>query len=98
MARNQLLSIIASTLLVTTITVARAEDAVKPTDAQITERVKSKLFEKDREIAARIQISTQEGVVTLSGSALTPQYEINAIRDASKVDGVVKVHNRLTLD
>ncbi len=98
MTRNQLLSIIGSTFLVTTITVARAEDAVKPTDAQITERVKSKLFEKDREIAARIQVSTQDGVVTLSGGALTLQYEINAVRDASKVDGVVKVQNRLTLE
>jgi osmotically-inducible protein OsmY len=98
MTRNQLLSIIASAFLVSTMTVARAEDATKPTDAQITERVKTKLFEKDRDIAPRIQISTQDGVVTLSGNALTPQYAVNVIHDASRVDGVVKVRNHLTLD
>jgi osmotically-inducible protein OsmY len=98
MTRNQLLSIIASAFLVSTMTVARAGDATKPTDAQITEGVKSRLFEKDRDIAQRIQISTQDGVVTLSGNALTPQYAINVIRDASRVDGVVKVQNHLTLD
>jgi len=99
MTRNQLLSIIASAFLVSTMTVARAEDATKPSsDAQITERVKSTLFEKDRDIAARIQISTQDGVVTLSGNALTPQYALNVLHDASKVDGVVKVQNHLTLD
>ena len=98
MTRNQLLSIIASAFLVSTLTVARAADATKPTDEQITERVKSTLFEKDRDIAPRIQISTQDGVVTLSGNALTPQYAINVIHDAGRVDGVVKVQNHLTLD
>jgi osmotically-inducible protein OsmY len=98
MTRNQLLSIIASAFLVGTMTVARAEDATNPADAQITERVKSTLFDKDREIAPRIQISTQDGVVTLSGNALTPQYAIDVIHDASKVDGVVKVENHLTFD
>ena len=98
MTRNQVLSIIAGALLISTMTVARAEDATKSTDAQITERVKSTLFEKDRDIAPRIQISTQDGVVTLSGNALTPQYAVNVIHDASRVDGVVKVQNHLTLD
>jgi osmotically-inducible protein OsmY len=64
----------------------------------ISERVKSTLFEKDRDIARRIQISTQDGVVTLSGNALTPQYAVNVLHDASRVDGVVKVQNHLTLD
>jgi osmotically-inducible protein OsmY len=98
MTRNQLLSLIASTFLVSAMTIARAEDATKPTDSQITERVKSTLLEKDREIARRIQISTQDGVVTVSGNALSPQYAIDVIRDASKVDGVVKVQNHLTFD
>jgi|HubBroStandDraft_5_1064220.scaffolds.fasta_scaffold309241_2 osmotically-inducible protein OsmY len=98
MTRNQLLSIIASAFLVGTMTVANAADATKPTDSQITERVKSTLFDKDRDIAPRIQVSTQDGVVTLSGNALTPQYAVSVIHDASRVDGVVKVQNHLTLD
>jgi osmotically-inducible protein OsmY len=98
MSRKPLLSIIASAILLTTMTVASAENATKPTDEQITENVKSKILERDHDLAARIQVSTQDGVVTLSGNVLTPQYALNALHDAGLVDGVVKVQNHLRLD
>jgi osmotically-inducible protein OsmY len=98
MTRNQLLSVVTGTFLMTSVAVAHADDTVNSTDAQITERVRSALIEKDPDIARRVRIVTQDGVVTLSGNALSPGYVVNLLRDARKVDGVVKVENDLTVD
>jgi len=98
MTRNHLLSLTASAFLLTTAAIAQADVVVKPTDTQITDRVKSELIEKDSDVARHVEVTTQDGVVTLSGNALTPQSEANVLRDAGKVDGVVKVQNRLTVD
>jgi len=98
MTRNQLLSVVTGTCLMASVAVAHAADTVNSTDALITERVRSELIQKDPDIARHIQVVTQDGVVTLSGNALSPGYVVNLLRDASKVDGVVKVENRLTVD
>ncbi|HTV78902.1 MAG TPA: BON domain-containing protein [Steroidobacteraceae bacterium] len=98
MTRNQLLSVVAGTFLMSSAVWAANTDAAKSTDAQITERVRSVLIQKDPNIARRVQIETQDGVVTLSGNALAPGYVMNLLRDTRHVDGVVKVENHLTID
>ena len=98
MTRNQLMSIIASAVLMTTAFLVQAQDAERPADAAITARVKDRLATNDPIIAPRIDVSTQDGVVTLKGIALTQQYILNALHDARSVDGVVKVENRLRLE
>ena len=98
MTRNQLMSIVASTVLLITGSRVHAQDAEKPADAGITARVKDKLAANDPIVAPRIAVSTRDGVVTLTGIALTQQYILNALHDARSVDGVVKVENRLILE
>lgn len=98
MTRAHLLSFTASAILITTGAIAHADVTSRPSDEQITDAVKSELSQKDSDIARHIEVTTQDGIVTLSGNALSPQYEINVLRDAMKVDGVVKVKNRLTVD
>ncbi len=66
-------------------------------DAQITQRVLGKLSVDDPQMVRYIQVSTKDGVVTLSGLALNGLDEAKALRDASSVEGVVKVENRLSL-
>jgi osmotically-inducible protein OsmY len=95
MRPNHLLSVTVSALLLTTAAIAQADVVEKSSDAQISERVKAQLIEKDRDVARYIAVTTQDGVVTLSGNALSPQYAANALRDAGQVDGVVKVKNHL---
>ena len=98
MTRNQLMSIVASAVLMSMGSLVHAQDIEKPADAAITARVKDRLATKDPIIAPRIDVSTQDGVVTLKGIALTQQYILNALHDAGSVDGVVKVENRLRLE
>ncbi len=69
-----------------------------PSDAQITQRVMGKLSVDDPQMVRYIQVSTKDGVVTLSGLALNGLDEAKALKDASSVEGVVKVENRLSLD
>jgi osmotically-inducible protein OsmY len=97
MTRNQMLSIIV-VIGMSAGPLVFAQEVEKPVDAAITLRVKDKLAQKDPVIAARIAVSTHEGVVTLKGIALTQQYILNALHDAQSVDGVVKVENRLSLE
>jgi osmotically-inducible protein OsmY len=98
MTRNQLMSIVATAVLMTSGSLAHAQDAEKPADAAITAQVKERLATNDPIIAPRIAVSTQDGVVTLKGIALTQQYILNAMHDARSVDGVVKVENQLRLE
>ncbi len=92
MNRYRLLSGVVGVLLLTTTVVVRADEAG---DQQITQQVKEKLAAKEPQIAPRIEVTTHDGVVTLRGVAMTPQYMLNAVRDAGSVQGVTKVENRL---
>jgi len=66
-------------------------------DSQITDLVMGKLSVDDPAIVKRVQVSTKDGVVTLSGRANTGSEAAKALRDASSVAGVVKVENHLQL-
>jgi osmotically-inducible protein OsmY len=98
MTPKQLMSIVASTVLMSAGSLVHAQDVEKPADAAITTQVKNQLAANDPIIAPRIMVSTQDGVVTLKGIALTQQYILNALHDARSVQGVVKVENRLRLE
>jgi osmotically-inducible protein OsmY len=95
MTRNQLLSGVVGALLLTATVVVQADEAG---DQQITQQVKEKLASKDPQIAPRIEVTTRDGVVTLRGVAFTPQYILDALRDAGSVQGVTKVENHLAYE
>jgi osmotically-inducible protein OsmY len=92
MNRYRLLSGVVAALLLTTTVLVRADEVG---DHQITQQVKEKLAANEPQIAPRIEVTTHDGVVTLRGVAMTPQYMLNAVRDAGSVQGVTKVENRL---
>jgi osmotically-inducible protein OsmY len=95
MTRNRILSGFAAVLLLTTTALVQADQAG---DQQITHLVKDKLAANEPQIAPRIEVTTHDGVVTLRGVAFTPQYMLNALRDAGSVQGVTKVENRLVYE
>jgi osmotically-inducible protein OsmY len=95
MNRNQILSGVVAVFLLTTTVLVKADEAA---DQQITQLVKDKLTANEPQIARRIEVTTHDGVVTLRGVAMTPQYMLNALRDAGGVQGVTKVENRLAYE
>jgi hypothetical protein len=71
--------------------------AGKLDDATITTKVNAALA-KDKDLSAiRIDVDTQNGVVTLSGPAPTASAKERASDVARKVEGVTSVNNQLTL-
>lgn len=62
-------------------------------DATITTRVKSRLAEDDAVAAIRIQVETLNGVVQLSGFAISEAERQRAARIAGAVPGVKQVQN-----
>jgi len=80
---------------------AASADSPSPTpsatDAEITQRVMGKLSVDDPTLARLLQVSTKDGVVTLSGLAYTGADALKALRDARSVAGVTKVRNRMSL-
>jgi len=65
------------------------------TDAQITQQVAHDINRDFPNSSARIEVSTQGGVVTLSGYAETTYGEQKMLADAQSVPGVVRVQNHL---
>lgn len=68
---------------------------VQASDADITDRVVHKLVKMDPDVAPRIRVSTEGGVVTLDGTVFTGTQLVKVLGDARAVSGVVKVENRL---
>jgi osmotically-inducible protein OsmY len=64
-------------------------------DAALTARVVRQLAESDREIAPRVQVSAENGVVTLQANGLTSAQVAKLLVDARAIPGVTKVKNRL---
>lgn len=67
-------------------------------DATITTKIRSKL-ETDRIVTdpARIEVSTDEKIVTLSGTAQSPAVKEQAVKLARRTEGVRRVVDNLTL-
>ena len=105
MKRNSLMTIIAGSALLASAALAHAADySVAPGDAPasqsdllITANVKGKLQTDIPDVAPAIAVSTHDGVVTLTGVALTQDYLVKALFDARSVDGVVQVKDELSL-
>jgi hyperosmotically inducible protein len=64
-------------------------------DNTITSKVQAKLAGDSPDMAQQIQVSTHEGVVTLSGYAASGLAENKAMQDAKQVAGVNSVENRM---
>jgi osmotically-inducible protein OsmY len=64
-------------------------------DADLTDRVVRQLAESDRDIARRVHVSTQNGVVKLEATGLTGAQAIKILVDVHAVPGVTKLENRL---
>src|ERR1700733_7036076 len=75
---------------------AETPSAEHLSDAQITDRVTSRLAAAEPDIARQVRVSTVDGVVTLEGTLLTAAQELRVLRDVRSVTGVAKVQNRLT--
>jgi osmotically-inducible protein OsmY len=69
--------------------------ATQGSDAEITDRVIHVLTESDGDIAGRIHVSTENGVVTLEASGLTSAQALKALQHARQVSGVTQVRNRI---
>jgi osmotically-inducible protein OsmY len=95
MTRTKFLVAAAAGCLTLVSGIALADGAL--TDDQITERVVGKLSVDDASVAKHLQVSTKEGVVTLSGNAMTASAVVRAVKDAESVVGVVKVQNHLSI-
>jgi hyperosmotically inducible periplasmic protein len=67
-------------------------------DPGITTAVKSKLAADDTVNASAIDVDTQGGVVTLTGTVDTQMAKERAVQLARETDGVTRVDDRLTVD
>ena len=67
-------------------------------DATITARVKTSLINEPDVAAARIDVDTFKGVVTLSGRVKSKDEEARAIAAARKIQGVKDVKSTLQIE
>jgi hyperosmotically inducible protein len=66
-------------------------------DSYITTKVKAELA-KDKGTSARhIHVTTKDGIVMLDGTVRSEAEKELAEKDAKKIDGVIGVHNGLTI-
>jgi hyperosmotically inducible periplasmic protein len=67
-------------------------------DAKITSDIKTQITDDSRLDAAKIDVDTKDGVVTLSGKVLGKQEENRAIHIAQTTPGVTNVVSKLEVD
>ncbi len=87
-------AMLAGLTLQTGASVAAAESA-QPSDSEITSRVMQNLAKSDANVAQRIQVSTENGVVTLRGNVANSDQAARLMMDAKRVPGVARVQNEL---
>jgi len=66
-------------------------------DTVITTKVKTELAKDDETKARHIKVTTQNGVVHLTGTVDSDREKQQAEADAQTIEGVVKVDNKLTV-
>jgi hypothetical protein len=69
----------------------------RPTDAAITQEIQSKLFASAQAKTASLEVSTNGGVVTLTGTAPNDAAHLEAYKIASEANGVTKVNDQITV-
>ena len=67
------------------------------TDAALTAKVKTSLLADPDVSGLRIDVDTRDRVVTLSGAVASSSEKAKAVDVAGKVDGVMRVEDRLTV-
>ena len=78
--------------------IVAAAAACAASDPGVTTAVKSKLAADDTVKAYQIDVDTQEGVVTLTGTVPTAAARDRAVQLARETDGVTRVEDRLTVN
>lgn len=71
--------------------------ATTATDMAITTKVKAALAADDQLSALKIEVDTEQGVVSLTGPAPTAEAADRAITLAKAVEGVTEVQNKLVV-
>jgi hyperosmotically inducible periplasmic protein len=74
------------------------DTSVEVADGEITAAVKSKLMTDENVAARRIDVDTEDGVVTLRGTVASPTEADRAVELAKMADGVRLVHSYLKTD
>jgi hypothetical protein len=69
----------------------------RPADATITQEIQSKLFANAQTKSASLEVSTNGGVVTLSGSVPDDAARYEAYKIAAETNGVTKVNDQITV-
>lgn len=92
------LLLVSLALLVLTFAPARAQEERRVTDQEISNAVMRQLQADEGVPASRVDVSTDDGVVTLSGSVDNVLAEARAERVAESVRGVLSVVNKLTVN
>ena len=104
-ARRWLLGVVAATLVAAGACERRADqnqtaDATKParSDAAVTTSVQAKYFADSTVKGHRIDVDTEKGVVTLTGTVENDAQKARAVQLAQQVDGVSRVEDRLRIE
>jgi hypothetical protein len=69
----------------------------RPGDATITQEIQSKLFSSAQAKSASLEVSTNGGVVTLTGSVPNDAARYEAYKIATETNGVTKVNDQMTV-
>jgi osmotically-inducible protein OsmY len=95
MIRTRLVTAIVCGLSLQSVAFAQTAAGSQVFDADITNRVVQQLSESNRDVARRIRVSTENGVVTLEGTVFTPTQIAKILMVVRALPGVTKVDNRL---
>lgn len=93
--RNALILLAVGLLLAPAIAALSQDEARRPSDAEITARVKTALIRNDETKAQQINVETERGIVQLSGFVDSGQMKQAAAATAREVAGVQEVRNAL---
>ena len=101
MNRKLTVSIIAASLLLAAGAASAADEAGRSqqpvSDTVITAKVKAELVGNDTTKARDIDVSTQDGIVKLTGVVDSATAKQQAAQEAQTVKGVARVDNQLTV-
>ncbi len=77
---------------------AQSSPSAQPVnDSQLSDQVVAALRRTDASLVSRLEVSTRDGVVTLSGHATSIQAAMKAVQAARNVPGVTKVRNQMSV-
>jgi len=76
---------------------AYAQSSAAPaSDSQLSDQVAAAVRQNNPNLVVGLDVSTKDGVVTLSGQTRSAQDAMKALQAARRVPGVTKVVNRLS--